>query len=298
MMPAVRVRPSDVDRILEEVRAVGVEWRGTRFEIYRNELIAHATPTPEFVASFRSDERRQRLTFEAGAQIMQLLMAERVWNLLDSRRLKATLRKIFDSGPAVDAPVDDRPRNTLLELVAAALLSGRFSVQLTAEKEDVRLHHPVLGRGAVECKRPLHAGTLRSNLDHIADQLRNRARDGSTYGVAVIGGDRIAQMAGQGFEGESAVDAYAGVGDRALAIAKVLDSISKDQTCSIASVAARALVVVTGAVLVRRPRPILQPVASVIELPLGDATPTELQHAFEANRNSALSDVVVVHQRR
>jgi len=129
-------RLEDIDRVLERVTSLGVPWRGTRFEIYREELQVHASPTRDFIESVRRDDRRKRLTFETGAQIVQLVMAETIWDQLDVQGLKAALKVIFDNGPAVDALADDLPRNTLLELVAAALLSGRFAVAFTELLED------------------------------------------------------------------------------------------------------------------------------------------------------------------
>lgn len=288
---------ADIDRVLERVRSLGVEWRGTRFEKYRDELAAQVSSTPAFVESFRGDEQRQRLMFEAGAQLVQVVMAERVFDLLDTRLLAASLRIIFDRGPELDAPSDDRPRNTLLELVVAALLAGRFTPELTKRNEDVRLIHPVIGRGAVESKRPLHAGTLLSNLETIGEQLRARARLGSQYGVAVIGGDRIAQTSGHAYQAETPDEAYSGIQARALSIAGDVDHHAADPACSLVPAACHAIVIVTGAVLVRKPRPILHPISCVIELPVGPLPHSPaLQRAFQARRGPALADMLVDHR--
>ena len=121
--------------------------------------------------------------FEVGAQISQVVLAATVWRQLDQHLLRSSLKAVFQ-GPALDAPDDDLPRNTLLELVAAAVLAGRFRPQLTTRAEDVRITHPEIGLGAVEAKRPLRDRTLLSNLNRIGEQLRTRELLGSLYGVA------------------------------------------------------------------------------------------------------------------
>ena len=167
-----------LDAVLSRVEAMGVPWRGSRFETYRAEVAAHKAPNRAFIEAYRKDEAKQRTSFEASAQILQLLLSETVWERLDPARLKAALRVIME-GPAIDRGSDDRPRNTLAELVAAAHFADRFDVSLTADAEDVRLEHEVIGQGAVESKRPKALKNMLPNLNEIGRQLRDRAKDGS-----------------------------------------------------------------------------------------------------------------------
>jgi hypothetical protein len=287
---------ADLDRVLERVEKLGVTWRGSRFEAYRNELAAHRAPTPEFVKAFHEDATKQRLTFEAGMQFTQLIMAERAWDALEAHLVKKTLAAVFE-GPTIDPPSDDRPRNTLLELLAASMLVGHFKTRLTAKAEDVRLDHPEIGRGAVESKRPLHMEKLLSNLNEIGRQLRSREAGGSQYGVAVIGGDRIAQTASNAFESETAEEAYGAVRDMATTLAHQVEHVSRDIACDVVPAASRAIVIVTGAVLVRKPRAILQPVVSAIGFPLGDpGHRSEVHRTFETSRGPLLEDMLVDHR--
>jgi hypothetical protein len=131
-----------VDAVLARVASLGLDWRASRFATYRQELVAQRAADRAFLAVFRGDEGRQRLSFEAGAQLLQLLLAATVWDRLDRHLLKRALETVFD-GPPLDPPDDDRPRNTLLELVAAANLADRFQVSLTTNAKDVRLDHPL-----------------------------------------------------------------------------------------------------------------------------------------------------------
>jgi hypothetical protein len=64
------------------------------------------------------------------------------------------------AGPPVADSEDDEPRNTLLELVTSRVARDLgFSVSLTRDDEDVRLNHPGLGRGAIECASVRPSGT-------------------------------------------------------------------------------------------------------------------------------------------
>jgi hypothetical protein len=122
---------------------------------------AHAKRSPEFIRQYEESNEIQRLTFEAGSQLVQVTLAESIWKDLDRARLRAALKIVVD-GPEVSDDPDDRPRNTLLELVAAADLADRgFKVNLTRKKEDVALECPGVGAGAAECKRPARLETIR-----------------------------------------------------------------------------------------------------------------------------------------
>jgi hypothetical protein len=168
------------------------------------------------------------------------------------------------------------PRSTTLRgRISESSRAGRGvaaggTVQGRADREGRRrpAPHPEIGRGAVESKRPTRVDLLH-NLNEIGRQLRDREADGSQYGAAVIGGDRIAQTASNAFEAETAEEANAGVRNIATTLAEEVEGVSKDVACEVVPAASRAIVIVTGAVLVRRPRTILQPLVSAIGFPPG-----------------------------
>ena len=255
-----------VDRVLARVTGPGLDWRGSRFAAYRDELVAHRTAARDFVEAFRRDEGRQRLLFETGGQLLQLVLASAVWDHLDQRLLNQNLEIVL-AGPALDPTDDDRPRNTLLELVAAANLADRFQVSLTANAEDVRLDHPVLGQGAVECKRPKRVDNILGNLNKISSQLRARERAGSRFGVAVVGADRIAALASQAHEAPTIDVADGSMDDLAKIVFKRVLRDAWDVACDLLPSAYFATVIVTGSILVREPLH-LRPVCQVLDFHL------------------------------
>jgi hypothetical protein len=285
----------DVDAVLARVAGLGVDWRTSRFATYREELVAQRAADRAFIEAFRRDEGRQRLSFETGAQLLQLLLAATVWDRLDRHLLKRALETVF-AGAALDPPDDDRPRNTLLELVAAANLADRFQVSLTANAEDVRLDHAVLGQGAVECKRPKGIDNILPNLSKIGAQLRAREKSGSRFGVAVIGGDRIARLASQAHEAPTIEIADTSMEELARILA---DRVLKDAwnvACDLLPAACYATVIVTGSILVREPLHI-RPVCEVIDFHLARASVSaDVHEAFRPKGGGPLSRFVV-HER-
>jgi hypothetical protein len=277
--PALNLSLAVVDHVLARAASFGVAWRGSRFETYRNEMIAQASPDRAFIESFRRDNARQRLSFEAASQLLQMILAETAWDRLDRARLKAAL-KIVVKGPPLDPGDDDLPRNTLAELVAAANFAGRFTVGLTASAEDVRLDHPVIGQGAVEAKRPKALKNILSNLNSVGRQLRDRAKDGSQYGVTVIGGDRIAALASQAHEAPTVEVADQAMKDIVSEIASAVLRSAVDPACSVAPPAVYATVILTGAILVREPLHMLS-ISHVVDFPLPGTVPEDIHEAFK-----------------
>jgi hypothetical protein len=218
-----------------------------------------------------------------------------VWDQLEQRLLKQALETVL-AGPALDPPDDDRPRNTLLELVAAANLADRFRVSLTANAEDVRLDHVVLGQGAVECKRPKAVDNILPNLSKIGSQLRAREKTGSRFGVAVIGGDRIARLASQAHEAPTIAVADTSMEDLAKIVADRVLRDAWNVACDLLPAACYATVIVTGSILVREPLHI-RPVCQVIDFHLArDSVSGDVHEAFKPRGGGPLSRFVV-HER-
>lgn len=184
---------SYVPAVIKRIERLGLDWSNSRFGRYAEITASHRTPTRAFLDAYHQDDSLKELTFEAGAQLIQLLMAATVWDNFNTALLKRTAAEVLKGEPLTADP-DDKPRNSLLELVTAALLADQgFGVQLTKEREDVRLSCPGLPNGAAECKRPLTVDGVQQNLQKIGGQLRRRKRAGAGFGVAVIGADRAAR---------------------------------------------------------------------------------------------------------
>ena len=79
---------------------------------------------------------------------------------------------------------------------------------------------------------------------------------------------------------------------RAAQLAEEVERLAVDPSSAVLPAASRALIIVTGAVLVRQPRAILQPVCALIEVTLG-TPPPDVQHAFQGDRGPALADLPV-----
>lgn len=277
----------EIEAVLAGVTDFGVDWRGTRFATYREEFVACARNSSEFIAAFRANEKRRRLTFEMASQFLQLMLAETVWHRLDRALLRRALLTVV-SGPELDPSDDDRPRNTLLELVAAAYLADRFAVSLTASDEDVRLDHPLLGQGAVECKRPKAVGNLLPNLNTLGAQLRKRKKHGSQFGVAVVGGDRIAQLAGAAYEGQSIHEVDSCMRKMAFTLVNRVEQDCADPACDLLPDACYSLIVLTGATLVRNPLHV-RPVCQMLGAHLPTSPSAAALEAFSARADGPLA---------
>lgn len=159
------------------------------------------------------------------------------------------------AGPELTESDDDKPRNTLLELVTAALLSDRgFDVDITKDREDVTLQCPGAGKGAAECKRPSRCENILPNLRRIGEQLRQREKRGSNFGVAVLGLDRASGLCRAIHEAETVDELdWALTLIRNDAAARVAEAV-QDPACNVVPAAVCGVVVISGAVLIRKPR--------------------------------------------
>ena len=143
----------------------------------------------------------------------------------------------------------------------------------------MRLDHPELGRGAIECKRPLHDESLLSNLNEIGRQLRNREKNGSVYGFATIGADRILGLAEGLVRGCDSIEDLTDGNQRKIGrlIGQIL-TMSRDPACSLVPPAKIGVVVVSGAVQIRKLR-IIYPFCYAAPFPLVD--PSQLPRGLD-----------------
>lgn len=108
-----------MSRVLADVEALGVTWRGTRFSRYLRRAQDLASMEPESVAN----RPGERITGEALSQGLQLIEAARLFPSVRSDVLVQKLRHVLDGADVHDGCGDDRPRNTLFELTVAQLLA-------------------------------------------------------------------------------------------------------------------------------------------------------------------------------
>jgi hypothetical protein len=214
-----------------------------------------------------------------------LFLASQAFKYLEDARLKAAMLDVLDGNHLDDGSKTvpkTKPRDTLLELVtAAATLDYQFKIRLTKEKEDVCLEYPGLGRGAIECKRPSHAGKLLDALNVAAGQLRKR--EAADYGIVCIGGDRLARFSGGQRIGVDTLDDEDRLtGDKTREIVKQILALTRDPACWISSSAKIGMVVVAGAVRVRYPKLFLRPFCRVAAFPLVEPStiPATLDQLF------------------
>jgi hypothetical protein len=153
-------------------------------------------------------------------------------------------------GDAIVDSDDDKPRDTLLDLVTAKVARDiGLNPSLTADDEDVRLDCPGVGRGAIECKRPRRPDTLRKNLIRIGNQLRERAKAGSTFGMATIGADRLLGLAdGRVLRGRDRQEVERITNAASLRVLNDVQATARDPASRLVPAASAALVVVAGAV--------------------------------------------------
>jgi len=283
----------EIGSLFGKIAALGIDVdAGSRFAIYRDHLTAQHRPSKEFRAYMTTPGGR-RLAFEAGSQIMQLHFSSTIWEKLERAPLRALLREILE-GPPIDPGDDDRPRNKLLELVAAVSFADKFSVSLVKNAEDVRLLSPDGKRGAVECKRPKTFDNILGSLNEIGRQLRTRS--GSDFGVAAIGGDRIAELASsEGVEAETAEEADGGMSDIATVIRHVVERKAQDEACTLLPSADYAVVILTAAVLVRKPF-FLRPTCRAVNFTLSPAgVPGTVWEAFRPREGGPLARYLTQH---
>lgn len=241
-----------LESVLDEVLQYGVRWRGTRFDAYLEVLREAASFTYPCPFPWRDDREKMRLFFEATSQIQQLVDAMRVLREAPSEVAKEKLEKALRGTlmPPTESDESDLPRNTLCEIATAVALKNKgFLVSLTTQDEDVRATYPGLVLPfVVECKRPTHAHSVKKNLKKIRRQLRDRQQAGGSYGLAVIGIDRVVELPGAtpGVERESELFARIDAElRREIGRIRKIDAGSKDKLFPYASIGG---VLLTGSV--------------------------------------------------
>jgi hypothetical protein len=261
--------------VLAQIEAMGLDWKapGTdRFARYLEALELISNPPPGFLDKVNDkDDETRKLIMIGASHVLQLQLAGETFPYLDPELLKRNMKKIL-AGPPIAQGDDDEPTDTLLEMVAAAnALDYGFKPSLTAVDEDVRLHHPALGQGALECKRPRKPETLRKNLTKIGNQLRERQDTGSTYGMAVIGADRLLELA------DGRVWACRDLAEERAVTKKMMNLAvnaffeeSEDPKCRLVPPAIAGIVVLCGAVAISQPRAI-RPFSQIALFPLPGA---------------------------
>lgn len=179
---------------LDQVAALGIVWRDTRFEHYLQVIWDHAILTREQIL----ERPGTALVAEAVRQADQLTEASRLFPLLEKKLLIEKLHTIVAGDDLhLDPDTDDRPRNTLFELMVGRILAEHgFAVNLTKNQEDLVATHPALDRRiSIECKRPAYCSTpeqverrLLKNLVALRDQLKRRDRRNVRMGVVAMDG--------------------------------------------------------------------------------------------------------------
>lgn len=203
----VEARKAWVD-VLDRFQSFDLDWRGSRFETYLGiidhlvELAERRKTDPDAYREFRENLGRQELLFEGASQMLQLEVASKVWDRLDRRILARKLTKVREGGPIPRArshgeDAADEPRDTLVELQAAALMAEcGFEPALTANDEDLRLllagHPDVLA----ECKRPVGMDTLPTTLSKVRRQFWKRQGQGASLCIPVLAVERVHRFAG------------------------------------------------------------------------------------------------------
>jgi hypothetical protein len=180
-----------VDETASEIEAIcGTLSSASRFTTYRDVLRRTLDP------GISDDELP--LLFESIGQWQQLRLSSTVWSLMDRALLTNKLRKIVAGShlPPVNPDHDD-PRNTLGELVAAAVMHSQgMDVRIT-EEEDLSVVVPPLALGgpaykvAVECKRPANQQGFDRAVRDVRHQLRSRFGAGYEHAMPVFVVDRL-----------------------------------------------------------------------------------------------------------
>jgi hypothetical protein len=271
------------------IEGLGLDWVGSRFGEYERTLAKVTEPKgtedPAFFAEDDGADSRRGIIMEGGGQLFQMLLASEIFGDLDRAMLKASLQYVLD-GPEISEMADDKPRSTLLELVTAKIAKDiGFKVTLTKQDEDVRLDYPGLARGAIECKRPLHQKAVLENLNKIGEQLRKREKNGSTYGFATIGADRMFGLAAGKVLGCDSIEELDWVTEQKTSqlMLKILQMAKEDPACSLVPPALIGVVVVSGAVHLTHQR-MIYPFCQWRHFPLVDPSklPSELDKTLMA----------------
>ncbi len=280
------------DRVQGVFDGAGVHWRGSRWGGYAAILEEVASLNPETAVAFRKADQKQRLLFEAAGQVFQLDLASRLWTKIDRKLVRRSLEQVRN-GSALPGRGDDKARNILLELVAAASLADiGFHADLTDDEEDVRLVHDVIGRVAVECKRPSSLGALEANLKRARAQLVTRLANGAAYGIPIIGMDRIAGLSGALMKATTTEELDKALFEMRTTVIREIVRLCRKPHVNFGPRVPVAFVIVVGAALVTHPKPnAVVPVTIVHPFTPGDApVPDELDAILTAPPRSGLWD--------
>ncbi len=193
---SLRAFSLELQTTLESIGQRGVRWERGRFANYLERIRGVAALDFPSALPFLPGTPDHDLFFHAVCQARQLIDSRLVWERLDETSLNGKLQSIVKGAVAVpDGNRDDPARNALAELTIASMLQARgLSVRLTRNEADVVATQPGLRPILIECKRPAHAGSLRSNLKDIRTQLRKRRKPSENFGAAVIAADRILDL--------------------------------------------------------------------------------------------------------
>ena len=251
---------------LDRATAFGIEWRGSRFEIYLaviDELIRlgeRRKTDADAYRAFREDLGRQELLFEGASQVIQLRVASRVWDRLDPGVLASKLKKVIRGEPLPLAVAGsenraDESRDTLVELLAAALMAeSGFKPELTSSDEDVRFL--LTGRPTIvaECKRPVSKDTLPTTLSRLRSQFWKRKKQGALLCMPILAVERVEPFAGilTRAESEWAVDQEV-QRQRTVAINEIRRICAEIPRHGLGDLSPVGIVTLCGAVLVHQP---------------------------------------------
>lgn len=181
---------------VERAEALGVRTAGTRFKKYEEFLQDAAARQYPRRIDWVADRAKLLWELEAIGQCMQLGCSVLLRDIVE-KSLLADRIKVAMTGQ--DLPtIDDKARNTLLELTTAYMLS-KFGIraELTTASEDLVLHVPGRPPLPAECKRPSAPRTVKPNVKDARQQLA-RLRDRYPQGgVVVVGLDRVAGVSGE-----------------------------------------------------------------------------------------------------
>lgn len=277
--PTNRRQFLDVGRVaLGRLESLGVAWKGTRFETYLRLLEDAVSRTYPRRIDWKNGRAEFLAELEAIGQTAQLACALQLRERVERDLLVERLRFVV-SGRPIPTEVDDKPRNTLLELTAGYLLfHGGAGVELTTAREDLVIHLPGVPPIPAECKRPLGPWTVERNVKGARRQLeatRNRYPAG---GLVVFGLDRVAGVSGD-------LGNVARPEDLSGAVKDVLDGGAREIRrlggAKLEKVAIAVVTVLVGAVYLVEP-PMPTGVLRIASLPLaqGDAERVAAQKAL------------------
>jgi hypothetical protein len=132
------------------------------------------------------------LLVESLIQTKQLLESRVAWRVLSPKRARKKLM-VVAGGEVLPPPGDqDKPRDTLLELVVATRLH-KLGLELEEPRatEDTHVHVPGLGTVVVETKRPTSMASVSPSLSKAAGQISQHPRD---HGMIALGVERVLRL--------------------------------------------------------------------------------------------------------